>query len=262
MYLVPRGAGARSLPWQAALGVSTATRKLGGIMTETERPSVLTGHTNVREAEDFDSIYLQGVPPWDIGRSQQAFAELAERGLLAGRVLDAGCGTGEHALMAAARGLEATGFDVAATALAIASAKARDRGPEARFLQLDALVLSSLGEQFDTVLDCGLFHWFGDGDRPRFVKKLAPRCRAGGHYYMLCFSDRQGGDWGPRRLRQEEYATVRRGVDGGLHPARQDRHHDRSASSRGLAGRHHPLVTDLPRLLAEEQEILSNQVSH
>jgi len=27
---------------------------------------------------------------------------------------------------------------------------------------------------------------------------------AGGHYYLLCFSDRQGGDWGPRRIRQEE----------------------------------------------------------
>ncbi|HEX5296909.1 MAG TPA: class I SAM-dependent methyltransferase, partial [Streptosporangiaceae bacterium] len=88
-------------------------------MTETERPSVLTGHTDVRAAEDFDSVYMQGVPPWDIGRSQPAFAELAERGLLARRVPDAGCGTGEHALMAAALGLEATGFDVAATAIAI-----------------------------------------------------------------------------------------------------------------------------------------------
>ena len=44
------------------------------------------------------------------------------------RVLDAGCGTGEHTLMAAALGLEATGFDVAATAIAIANTKARDRG--------------------------------------------------------------------------------------------------------------------------------------
>ena len=121
-------------------------------MTETERPTTLTGHTNVREAEDFDSLYMQGIPPWDIGRPQPAFAGLAERGLLAGRVLDAGCGTGEHTLMAAALGLEATGFDVAATAIAIANTKARDRGLEARFLQLNTLVLSSLGEQFDTVL--------------------------------------------------------------------------------------------------------------
>jgi hypothetical protein len=82
-------------------GISTTTDKQGGIMTETERPRTLTGHTHVREAEDFDSVYMQGVPPWDIGRSQPAFAELAERGLLVGRVLDAGCGTGEHALMAA-----------------------------------------------------------------------------------------------------------------------------------------------------------------
>ena len=92
-------------------------------MTGTERPGVLTGHTQVRAAEDFDSVYRRGVPPWDIGRSPPAFAELAERGLLAGRVLDAGCGTGEHALMAAALGLEATGFDVAATAIAVAGTR-------------------------------------------------------------------------------------------------------------------------------------------
>jgi SAM-dependent methyltransferase len=174
-------------------------------MTETERPSTLTGHTHVREAEDFDSVCMQGVPPWDVGRSQPAFAELAERGLVAGRVLDAGCGTGEHTLMAAALGREATGFDVAATAIAIANTKARDRGLEARFLQLNALVLSSLGEQFDTILDCGLFHSFrDDDDRPRFVKELRASMPVGGHYYMLCFSDRQAGDWGPRRIRQEE----------------------------------------------------------
>ena len=153
-------------------------------MTETERPSVLTGHTDVREAEAFDSVYVRGVPPWDIGRPQPAFAELAERGLLAGRVLDAGCGTGEQALMAAALGLEATGFDVAATAVAMAGAKAGDRGLEARFLQLNALVLSGLGEQFDTVLDCRLFHSFGDDhDRPGFVKELRASMPAGGHYY-------------------------------------------------------------------------------
>ena len=178
-------------------------------MTETERPSVLTGHTNVREAEDFDSIYMQGVPPWDIGRSQPAFAELAERGLLAGRVLDAGCGTGEHALMAAALGLEATGFDVAATAIAIANTKARDRGLEARFLQLNALVLASLGEEFDTVLDCGLFHSFGDDDdRPRFVEELRASMPVGGHYYMLCFSDRQAATGDLAVSGRKRYATV------------------------------------------------------
>ncbi len=69
---------------------------------------------------------------------------------------------------------------------------------------MNALALSSLGEQFDTVLDCGLFHGFGDDDRPRFVKELRASMPVGGHYYMLCFSDRQAGDWGLRRIRQEE----------------------------------------------------------
>jgi cyclopropane fatty-acyl-phospholipid synthase-like methyltransferase len=148
--------------------------------------------------------------------------------------------------MPAARGLEATGFDVAATAIAMAGTKARDRGLEARFLQLNALVLSSLGEQFDTVLDCGLFHSFGDDDdRPGFARELRASMPAGGHYYMLCFSDRQAGDWGPRRIRQEEIRdSFAEGWTVDSHPTRQDRHHDRSASSRGLAGRHHPHVTD------------------
>lgn len=58
-------------------------------------------------AHDWDAIYRSATPPpWDIGRPQPAFVRLADSGLLAGRVLDAGCGTGEHALLAAARASE------------------------------------------------------------------------------------------------------------------------------------------------------------
>src|SRR5215470_149644 len=162
-------------------------------MTETDRPSTLTGHTNVREAEDFDSIYRRGVPPWDIGRPQPAFAELAERGLLAGRVLDVGCGTGEHALMAAALGLEATGVDTSLRAITMARAKAEERGLSVRFLVWDALQLAALGERFDTVLDSGLYHVFDDAARIRYVESLASAMPPGSRYFMLCFSERQPG---------------------------------------------------------------------
>jgi SAM-dependent methyltransferase len=57
-----------------------------------------------RRPEDFDALYA-GTPPWDIGRPQPAFLALAEAGAVRGRVLDVGCGTGEHALMAAGSGL-------------------------------------------------------------------------------------------------------------------------------------------------------------
>ena len=143
-------------------------------------------------------------PPWDIGRPQPAFLELAEAGAIGGRVLDVGCGTGEHALMAARRGLPATGIDAAPAAIAIAERKARERDLAARFLVRDALTLGALGESFDTALDSGLFHVFDDNDRSRYVESLRAAVPPGGRYFMLCFSDRQPGDWGPRRVTDEE----------------------------------------------------------
>jgi 2-polyprenyl-3-methyl-5-hydroxy-6-metoxy-1,4-benzoquinol methylase len=156
-----------------------------------------------KQAEEFESAYA-GVPPWDIGRPQPAFLTLAHEGAVQGHVLDVGCGTGEHALMAAGLGLEATGIDAAPSAITIAERKARDRGLSVRFLVWDALRLSALGEQFDTVLDCGLFHVFDDDDRRSFVDNLRAAIRPGGSYFMLCFSDRQPGNFGPRRVTQDE----------------------------------------------------------
>ena len=155
------------------------------------------------EHPEFDDSYL-GTPPWDIGRPQPAFLRLADAGALVGRVLDAGCGTGEHVLMAAERGLDATGVDSAPRAIAAAERKAAERGVTARFLVWDALRLDELGERFDTVIDSGLFHVFDDDDRARYVEALASVVPPGGRCLLCCFSDRQPGDWGPRRVTQGE----------------------------------------------------------
>lgn len=156
-----------------------------------------------RKPSDFAAMY-QSTPPWDIGRPQKEFLRLAENSAIRGSVLDVGCGTGEHTLMVAARGLEALGIDTTAVAIASAERKARERGIAARFLVHDALHLPELGEQFDTALDCGLFHVFNDEDRRAFVDSLSAVVRPGGRYFMLCFSERQQGDFGPRRVTQAE----------------------------------------------------------
>ncbi len=39
----------------------------------------------------FDAAYA-GIPPWDIGRPQQTYVELAQTGNIQGSVLDVGCG--------------------------------------------------------------------------------------------------------------------------------------------------------------------------
>jgi cyclopropane fatty-acyl-phospholipid synthase-like methyltransferase len=123
-------------------------------------------------------------------------------------VLDIGCGTGEHALLAAGLGLDATGLDAAPRAVAIARRKARERDLPARFFVANALDLASVGERYDTVLDCGLFHVFDDDERFLFAESLRTAIEPGGRYFMLCFSDRQPGDWGPRRVSQHEIRAV------------------------------------------------------
>ncbi len=163
----------------------------------------LPGRAMDRSIQEFDESYA-GTPPWDIGCPQPIFAALAEEGIIQGRVLDAGCGTGEHTLMVAERGIEATGIDASTKAIEIAQRKATDRGVAARFLVWDALALADLNEQFDTILDSGLFHVFDDERRARYVRSLAAVVKPSGRLLLACFSDRQPGEWGPRRVRRAE----------------------------------------------------------
>jgi SAM-dependent methyltransferase len=153
----------------------------------------------------WDEAYTASAPPpWDIGRPQPVFVRLAEQGLLSGRVLDSGCGTGEQALLAAAHGADAVGVDVSGRAIQRAREKAAERGLVARFEVGDALRLADLGLTFDAIIDNGVFHVFDDENRVRYVASLASVLRPGGHCYLVCFSDRQPGDYGPRRVSQDE----------------------------------------------------------
>ncbi len=153
----------------------------------------------------WDDTYSWDRPPaWDIGRPQPVFVRLAERDLLSGRVLDSGCGTGENTLLAVAHGADAVGIDLSGRAIERARAKAAERGLAARFETGDVLRLDDLGLTFDTIIDSGVFHVFDDEDRPRYVASLGSVLRPGGRCYLICFSDRQPGDFGPRRVSQGE----------------------------------------------------------
>jgi cyclopropane fatty-acyl-phospholipid synthase-like methyltransferase len=104
-------------------------------------------------------------------------------------------------------------------AIELAKTKATERGVEARFVVADALRLVDLGEQFDTVLDCGLFHVLDDGERKRYVASLAEVVPPGGRYHMLC-----------------------RGMGNRIHRVRRHRPHLGPRRSPGLAGSGHPQV--------------------
>lgn len=155
-------------------------------------------------ADRFETAYLQGSPPWDIGRAQPELVRLVDARRIGGRVIDLGCGTGENAIYFAKSGLDAVGVDGSPEAIRQARDKARSRGVSVRFDVADILDLDEGYEGFDTATDSGVFHVFEDQDRLRYARSVRGALRAGGRLLLLCFSDREPGDWGPRRVTQGE----------------------------------------------------------
>src|SRR5262249_16643144 len=91
------------------------------IMTMPQSHLVASHSVDRATFEDLDS----GPGPWDIGKPRECFTAIADR--VTSPVLDAGCGTGEHALFFAARGLRVTGIDFVEEAIARARRKAAER---------------------------------------------------------------------------------------------------------------------------------------
>jgi cyclopropane fatty-acyl-phospholipid synthase-like methyltransferase len=161
--------------------------------------SEVASNSIVRAA--FEGLYA-GPAPWDIGRPQGQFVAIADR--VIGPVLDAGCGTGEHALFLANRGRRVIGIDFVEEAIRRARAKATERGLAVEFLVKDATTLGGWGERFASVIDWGLFHVFSDDDRRRYVQGLAQVLEPGGRLFLSCFSDEEPGTEGPRRVSRQE----------------------------------------------------------
>ena len=145
--------------------------------------------------EDFYKNQNQA-PPWVIGEPQPAVIALVDAGAISGRVLDVGCGTGEHTILLTRAGYDVLGIDGAATAIDQARRNAAEQGVDARFEVADALDLrNSVG--YDTIVDSALFHIFDDGDRARYVESLHGATRAGGVVHVLALSD-AGRGFGPQ----------------------------------------------------------------
>jgi cyclopropane fatty-acyl-phospholipid synthase-like methyltransferase len=160
--------------------------------------------TNRRTGNAWEGAYSRGWAPWDVGHPQPSIVALADAGDITSPVLDSGCGTGEHALLFASRGLTAVGVDIASTAIAQAKEKAAERGLDVQFEVGDVLALDKLGKRFRTIVDSGVFHVFDDAARVRYVDSLASAIEDDGVLHLLCFSERTPGEDGPRRVTQAE----------------------------------------------------------
>ncbi|HEX2284357.1 MAG TPA: class I SAM-dependent methyltransferase [Mycobacterium sp.] len=183
----------------------------------------------------FDDAYRSGTPPWVIGEPQPAIVELERGGWIRGKVLDVGCGAGEHTILLTRLGYDVLGIDYAPHAVAYARENAAAKGVDARFAVADAM---DLGDEpaYDTIVDSALFHIFDDADRPRYVRSLHAACRPGGLVHLLALSD-QGRGFGP----EVSEDTIRAAFGDGWELQALD-----ATTYRGIVGEPHAEALGLP----------------
>jgi SAM-dependent methyltransferase len=151
----------------------------------------------------FDDAYASRTAPWVIGQPQPAIVALERQGWVRGKVVDVGCGTGEHTIYLSTLGYDVHGLDSSPRAVEQARANAAARNVEVHFQVADALALSD-DTTYDTVIDSALFHIFVADDRARYVRNLHRACRPGARVHVLALSD-TGPGFGP----QVSDATIR-----------------------------------------------------
>lgn len=137
-------------------------------------------------------VYSDSSDATEVERPSSWFAWHAYRIRPGSRVLDLACGTGRHALAAAAYGAHVTAIDKDPASLEIARKEAKARGVEVNWQQLDleGEWPSDLGS-FDGVM---VFNYLDRGRFPRIVAAVAP----GGFLMMETFLEAQRAfGWGP-----------------------------------------------------------------
>jgi SAM-dependent methyltransferase len=144
----------------------------------------------------FDEAYRSGSAPWVIGEPQPSIVELQRAGWINSKVLDVGCGTGEHTILLTRLGYDVLGIDFSPHAVEQARANAAEKGVDARFEVADAMNLGS-DPGYQTIVDSALFHIFDDADRARYVSSLHGAVRPGGLVHVLALSD-AGRGFGPQ----------------------------------------------------------------
>lgn len=116
-----------------------------------------------------------------IGQRNQAVLEAAEAMGMVSRILDIGCGTGELALAAAEKGIQAHGIDFAPEMVALCerSRKAR-KLDNASFETVSVFAFSWLGEKFDIVSALGFIEYISPDQLDTLLEHACDLLRSGG----------------------------------------------------------------------------------
>ena len=151
--------------------------------------------------------YASGELPWDTGTPEPLLVNfVTSGGVMPGRALEIGAGTGTNAIWLAEHGFDVLGVDVSPIAVEKANAKMQGRELRCRFATLDFLATPLADDPFQFVFDRGCFHVFDEPkERSQFATCVAATLEPGGLWLSLIGSTegppREVGP--PRRSAQE-----------------------------------------------------------
>jgi cyclopropane fatty-acyl-phospholipid synthase-like methyltransferase len=153
-------------------------------------------------ADYWDSRYRDNDMPWEKGEPSPGLVDFlsAHPELALGTVCVPGCGTGHDAISWAGAGFMAHGFDLAPSAIQLATARAVAASSSAHF-QLGNFLLDTPSQTFDWVFEHTLFCAIQPADRDQYVRALPGWLKPRGHYLAVNYliPDTDGPPFGTTR---------------------------------------------------------------
>lgn len=134
----------------------------------------------------WEQRYQTGDTSWEKGGPSPGLVDFlaANPGLKRGTVAVPGCGTGHDVREFARAGFDAFGFDIAPSAIALAEAKSRAVGLNAKFQRADFL-RDEPPQKFDWLFEHTLFCAIQTDERDDYVRGVLRWLKPGGNYLAV-----------------------------------------------------------------------------
>ena len=151
---------------------------------------------------NWEERYQTGDMPWEKGAASPGLVDfLAENpGLTKGSVLVPGCGTGHDVRAWQHAGFQATGCDLAPSAIRIATQRNEEAGLPASY-QLGDFLSPPTSKAFDWVFEHTLYCAISPGHREDYLRACLRWLKSGGHYLAVNYfiPDQDGPPFGTDR---------------------------------------------------------------
>src|SRR4051794_19388277 len=150
----------------------------------------------------WENRYVTKDMPWEKGAPSPGLVDFlaAHPALPKGTVCIPGCGTGHDVRAWASAGFDATGYDLAPSAVRIATEQTKAAGMSAKFVQADFLH-DAPPEQYDWLFEHTLFCAIELAERADYVRALSRWLKPGGNYLAVNYMipDEDGPPFGTTR---------------------------------------------------------------